>query len=114
MNLISQEAYKSLYENIDSIISVYRRLLDIVRSEKEILISAQLDELNESNKAKEAMLKKVRHLEEQRQALVFQIVEAEGLDNKNPKLLDLVNHFQDEKLRNYHSVLVLLLKSHLS
>ena len=49
-------------------IRVYRHLLETVRKEKDILISANLDDLNENNRSKEAMLIKIRALEAQRLA----------------------------------------------
>jgi flagellar biosynthesis/type III secretory pathway chaperone len=94
-------------------IRVYRHLLDIVRKEKEILISANLDDLNENNRAKEAMLIKIRALETDRLARASDLFANLGLQGDSPRLLEMARHLDSasaDKLRNIHSVLELLLK----
>ena len=50
---------QKLIQTLEEQIKVYRHLLEVVRKEKDILISANLDDLNENNRAKEAMLLKI-------------------------------------------------------
>lgn len=112
MNSETLKLYKSLQENIQQMIKMYRVLLDIVRKEKEILISANLKDLNENNKKKESLLFKLRQLEGERMKFVKDLCLHEGIKKEEPRLLDLAIHFEGEegdKLRNIHSVLVLLL-----
>ena len=52
----SQEIYNKLLDNLDGMVKIYRGLLEVVRKEKEILIEAQLDQLNENNRVKEDLL----------------------------------------------------------
>lgn len=102
-----------LIQTLDEQIKVYRHLLDIVRREKDILVSANLDDLNENNKSKEAMLLKIRSLETERIALAKEVAQTVGLDSSSPRLLEIavrVPQDKSEKLRNMHSVLELLLK----
>ena len=108
----SRELIQKLDSNLDEIIKVYRHLLNVVRKEKEILIAADLDELNLNNRSKEAMLIKARSLEESRQAIVKELAEAEGLAS-DIRLKDLALHFggaEGERFQKLHSVLNLLLK----
>ena len=104
--------FKDLTQVLDKIIKVYRKLLDLVRKEKEYLLEANVAELEENNYAKESFLKKLDELEEKRILLVRELAVKEGFDKEEVRLLDLAVHFQGDvgdKLRKYHSVLVLLL-----
>lgn len=113
MSANSAEQLLSLEKNLDAIVKVYRHLLNVVRREKDILISANLDDLNENNRTKEVTLLKARELEEQRLKIAKELATSEGLDPDNTRLLDLALHYGGEKgdqLRQMHSVLGLLLK----
>lgn len=113
MNPNTTLAYDKLIFNLEDQVKVYRSLLDVVRREKEILVSANLDELNENNKAKEAMLLKLRALESTRIRYVMELAEAEKIRLENPRLNDLAVHFggeREDRLRNLHAVLELLLR----
>lgn len=93
-------------------IKVYRGLLDVVRKEKEILVAANLDDLNENNRTKEAMLIKIRGLEAQRVALANESYQTLGLSGE-ARLLEIARVVGGEtadKLRSIHSVLELLLR----
>lgn len=103
----------TLVNVLEEQIRVYRHLLDIVRKEKDILISANLDELNENNRGKEAMLIRIRALESQRLAAATAVFSALGLSGEHPRLLEMARHLDTEsadRLRNIHSVLELLLR----
>lgn len=109
----SQKAYEKMCESLEDLIKVYRALLEIVRKEKEILVSANIDDLNENNKAKEAMLMKVRALEHSRVKFAVELAQLEGLNSEKPRLMDLAAHLEGQRgdrLRQIHSVLELLLK----
>ncbi|RME18590.1 MAG: flagellar protein FlgN [Bdellovibrio sp.] len=109
----NQDLYEELLQSLEGLVKVYRSVLRVVRQEKEILISADLDELNENNRAKERMLHEVKKREEERLAIVQRILQQEGLPPEKNRLLDLATHFggeRGERLRNYHSVLELLVK----
>jgi len=103
----------ALVSVLEEQIKVYRHLLEVVRKEKEILISANLDDLNENNKAKEAMLLKIRALESERLKAAGDVCLSLNLSTEQPRLLDIAKHLDDagaDKLRNIHSVLELLLR----
>lgn len=103
----------SLVAVLEEQIRVYRTLLDIVRKEKEILISANLDDLNENNRSKEAMLIKIRTLESDRLSRAGELFNDLGLQGDQPRLIEMARHLDMEsadRLRNIHSVLDLLLR----
>lgn len=104
---------QSLIQTLDEQIKVYRHLLDVVRKEKDILVSANLDDLNENNKTKEAMLLKIRALETDRIKFAAAVCQDIGLTQDEPKLLDIarkVDTAASERLHSIHSVLELLLR----
>lgn len=112
-NIQIQDQVTALVTVLDEQIKVYRHLLEVVRKEKDILIAANLDDLNENNRSKEAMLIKIRALEVERTRTALQIWQGLGLEGEAPRLMEIAKHLPDEsgeKLRSIHSVLELLLK----
>ncbi len=113
----SRETKEALFNELtgclENLVKVYRALLDVVRREKEILVASKLDELNENNKSKDAMLVRIRSLETQRMKCARDFAQAVGADVEQPRLLDIANHCEFEwadRLRNLHSVLDLLVR----
>lgn len=107
------ELYNRLHSSLDELIKVYRHLLQIVRKEKVILISANLDDLNENNKAKEAMLLKVKQLEATRSRCVTELALELKLKSESPTLAELavaLSGPEGERLQQIRFVLELLLK----
>jgi flagellar biosynthesis/type III secretory pathway chaperone len=105
--------YTDLVDNLENLVKVYRALLDVVRREKEILVASKLDELNENNKSKDAMLVRIRSLENQRMKCARDLALGVGADSEQPRLLDIANFCGIEwsnRLRNMHSVLDLLIR----
>jgi flagellar biosynthesis/type III secretory pathway chaperone len=105
--------FEPLVQTLDEQIKVYRHLLDVVRKEKEILVSANLDDLNENNRTKEAMLIKIRALEAERIKYASLLSVEIGLPPDEPRLLEIARQMggdSGEKLRSIHSVLELLLR----
>ena len=112
-NLSTTELTGRLVTVLEEQIKVYRTLLEVVRKEKEILVSANLDDLNENNRSKEAMLLKIRSLESERLKCAAELSQALNLTAESPRLLDIAKRLDldgGDKLRNLHSVLELLLR----
>lgn len=112
-NQTQAQQVEKLVTVLEEQIRVYRHLLDIVRKEKDILVSANLDDLNENNRSKEAMLIKIRALEVERQRFAMDLFQSLNLKGEHPRLLEMARYLDNEtadKLRNIHSVLELLLK----
>ena len=106
-------AYKNLEEVLEDEIKVYRALLDLVRREKEVLISAKIEELDENNRSKEAMILKIRALERQREKAAREMALDVGANSENPRLLEIASKILDPeagRLRSIHSTLDLLIK----
>lgn len=113
MNEDTNKNLEKLTFVLEDEVKVYRTLLDVVRKEREILVSANLDDLSENNKAKEALLIRVRALENQRLHTTTEVCRALQLSTENPRLLEIavkLDNPDGERLRNLHSVLDLLLK----
>jgi flagellar biosynthesis/type III secretory pathway chaperone len=107
------DAYKSLETVLEDEIKVYRVLLDLVRREKEVLVSAKIDELNENNRSKEIMILKIKSLERQREKVAREMALVVGTNPENPRLLDIAAKLldpQSSKLRSIHSTLDLLVR----
>jgi flagellar biosynthesis/type III secretory pathway chaperone len=105
--------YQELCDCLENLVKVYRSLLEIVRKEKDILAASQLDELNENNRAKDAMIIRVRSLENSRIKCARDFAAVVGADQESPRLLDIASYCKGEwavRLHNLHSVLELLVK----
>lgn len=108
-----EENYQHLSSSLDQLIKVYRTLLDVIRHEKEILISSDIESLTENNRSKEALLVKIKSLENQRVKYARDLASIVGTDIERPRLSDIAARFEGEqaaKLRNAQSVLELLVK----
>lgn len=107
------ETFQNLVSSLEDLVRVYRHLLQVVRREKEILISANLDDLNENNRSKEAMLVKIKQLETVRGKSATELGLSLGLQTEAPRLTDLavrIGGQPGDKLFHMQSVLELLLK----
>ncbi|HRK07014.1 MAG TPA: flagellar protein FlgN [Pseudobdellovibrionaceae bacterium] len=108
-----ESSYKELSGTLDDLVKIYRSLLDVVRREKEILTDSRLDELNENNKSKDALLVRIRTLENSRMKSAREMAQILGGDVDQPRLLELAAKMPGERgdrLRNLHSVLELLVR----
>lgn len=109
----AQELFNSLADNLDQQVKVYRALLEVVRKERDVLVAAEIEQLNENNKAKEAILVKVRALDAARIKLAHDLAQAVGADAAQPRLLEIaskINLQEGDRLRVLHSTLELLVK----
>lgn len=107
--------FNELHDVLDRMVRVYRLLLDSVRKERELLIEVNVSELDINNEAKNAALKKLRRLENERVRVVRLLAEHLNLKDEPVKLLDLaaaVNNNANlaEGLRKKHAVLELLVQ----
>ncbi len=105
---MKQEGYSKLVENLEEMIGQYRSLLDCVRKEKELLISTNIEKLNENNFNKEQLLIKLNGIENARISHTTELAAEIGLDTIEPRLLDMaktIGGSRGEKLKNMHSAL---------
>lgn len=113
LSLNTQELFNFLADNLDQQVKVYRALLEVVRKERDVLVAAEIEQLNENNKAKEAILVKVRSLDVARIKYAQDLAQAVGADANQPRLLEIaskINLTDGDRLRVLHSTLELLVK----
>src|ERR1700743_1562431 len=89
------KAFKNLSEVLEDVIKVYRVMLDLVRREKDILIAANMEELEECNKAKEAMVLKVKGLERIREKVSREMAIVVGTNPETARLLEIASKLID-------------------
>jgi len=107
---MNQQVLEQMNESLEELIKLYRTLLETVRREKDILISSHLDDLNENNRTKEALLVRIRAVDDKREMAAVKLAQEFGV-GQSPKLLDLANRVGGDlgdRWRNMHSVLDLL------
>lgn len=109
-----ETAYQKLVTNLDDMTKSYRALLDLVRKEKDFLLGADLQKLQENNQSKEAVLFKVKALDVARDRYAKELADQLGSDVVNPRLLELAQKLsgssKGETLRSMHSTLELLVR----
>lgn len=117
MDATQERSYLKLANNLEEMVKLYRTLLDVVRKEKEFLLQADVEKLNENNQAKENLLYKIRGLDTTRERYAKEFANLIGADATAPRLSEIAkkcslsgNVEQGEKLRNIHSTLEILIK----
>jgi flagellar biosynthesis/type III secretory pathway chaperone len=91
----------------------YRQLLELVRKEKEILIKAQPEAIQECQNQKEILIKEISELDTKRLEVVQRIARDLNLANDEIRLLEIAKRIPvvlGDKLRSQHAALDLLLK----
>lgn len=78
------DTYRELVSCLEDLVKIYRSLLEVVRREKEILVESRLDELNENNKTKDALLVRIRTLENSRTKLARDLAVLTSSDVDQP------------------------------
>ena len=110
---MKQKIYEKLMNNLDELTKCYRQLLDVVRSEKEILKESKIEKLNAVNASKDQLITQIKSLDALRGNYAGDLAHQVGADTVQPRLLDLAVRMggaEGEKLRSMHSMLELLLK----
>lgn len=105
--------YLKLENNLEEITKLYRQMVDVLRKEKEHLIKAEIDKLDESNKLKEAIIVRLKSLDALRVKYATDLTEQLGLDINQPRLLEIARKLggsKADKLRCVHAALEILMK----
>ncbi len=110
-----ERAFQKLETNLEELTKTYRTLLEVVRKEKEILISADRDVLEENNRIKEDLLFKLRTQDSLRSRYASELATMVGADAANPRLLELAQKLAGDdiaanRLRTQHAALDILIK----
>lgn len=113
MDAIVEKTSQKLIANLEEITKLYRQLLDVVRKEKEFLIAADREKIEENNLAKETLLMKLKLADVARVRCASELAVQVGGDSENPRLLELSQKLGGavgEKLRVQHAALDMIVK----
>ena len=112
-NLVIDKSFEKLSTHLDELTKHYRLLLDVVRKEKDLLILADVEKLNENNLNKEQLLFKIKSLDGLRLNYATELAMALGLDTQKIRLLEMAQKIggpRADKLRTFHSALEMIIK----
>jgi FlgN protein len=102
-----------LIQHLEDMTKNYRLLLELVRSEKQILIDAVPEKIDQCLNQKESLLSFISEQDVVRQTLARQISHELGLNADEPRLLEIAKHLKNpesDKLRSQHAALELIIK----
>lgn len=105
--------FQRLVANLEEMTKLYRQLLDLVRKEKQLLIDADMEKLQENNEIKENLLFKIKSVDSLRIRYAAEMASLVRADHENPRLLDIAKNLggaEGDRLRVIHSALDLLVK----
>ena len=105
--------FEKLVKNLEELTKNYRMLLELVRSERDLLKDSNVTKLNELNQNKENFIQTVKSLDALRMTYATDLAQAVGADPAQPRLLEIAQKLggaDGDRLRNIHAALELLLK----
>lgn len=116
--MIAQEGtfdriYIKLESNLEEVTKLYRQMVDLLRKEKEILIKAEIEKIEESNKQKELILARLKSLDALRVKYASDVAMQLSLDPEQPRLLEIARELggaRADKLRSIHAALEIMMK----
>jgi hypothetical protein len=91
----------------------YRQMLDLLRREKELFLSPEIEKIEESNRQKEYILVRLKGLDALRGKYASDLAEQLTLDPEQPRLLEIARKIggnRGDKLRSMHATLEILIK----
>lgn len=103
---------EKLILNLEELTKNYRQLLDLVRKEKQLLIDANTDLINESNHQKEILLNKIQELDARRVDFASEVAIKLNIAKTEARLLNIANHIggvEGDKLRSQHAALEMIM-----
>lgn len=106
-------AYEKMITNLDDMLKNYRQLLDLVRKEKDLLITSNLEQLNDNNNSKEQTIIKIKALDNARMTCAAELAHFVQADTAQPRLLEIAQKMggaEAEKLRTMHAALEMVIK----
>lgn len=106
-------SFQRLVANLEDLTKLYRQLLDLVRKEKQLLVEANMEKLQENNQIKEDLLFKIKSLDGLRFRYASDLAALVGADSEAPRLLEIAKNLggpEADRLRVIHASLDLLIK----
>lgn len=113
MEAYKDRLYSKLEFNLEELTKLYRQLVDLLRKEKEVLLSGDPERINESTKLKDFILVRIKALDALRMKYAVDLAKELNLDPEQPRLLEIARKLDGEKgnrLRGLHSALEVLFK----
>lgn len=104
---------EKLILNLEELTKQYRLLLELVRKEKQVLIDANTDQINEVNFQKEILVTKINELNAIRIDYVLDVANTLNIPSDEARLLNLsrqIGGITGDKLRSQHAALEMVLK----
>jgi hypothetical protein len=108
----AERTFEKLVKNLEELTKNYRHLLELVRSERDVLKESNIQKLNELNQNKENLIQSIQSLDALRVNYATDLAQAVGADTAQPRLLEIAQKLggpSGDRLRNIHSALELLL-----
>ena len=110
---VRDQASQNLISSLEELTKLYRQLLEVVRKEREILLSANLDELLACNESKETLLMKIKMADLLRAKHAEELAAVVGADKNDPRLLEIAKKAGGalgDRLRAIHGALELVIQ----
>ncbi len=107
------QTHVKLVASLEDLVKSYRSLLDLVRKEKDVMISADAIKLDESNQLKESILFKIRAQDSLRSRYATDLAQQVKADAESPRLLEIAKNLggpKGDRLRSLHAALDMLVK----
>ncbi|MFN8845785.1 MAG: flagellar protein FlgN [Bdellovibrionales bacterium] len=105
--------FEKLHQSLEEMTKLYRQLLDVVRKEKEHLISVSQVEIEKCFLQKEELIGKVRLCDMLREKYAQNLAVELGLETTSPRLLELAQNLplrEGDLLRQHHASLEMVIK----
>ena len=87
-----------LHESLQELIGLHRQLYETVKTEHEAITNADLKLTYDAAANKEALVHWINQSELSRQAIVYTLAQAEGINPATPSLREIIIHFQGKNL----------------
>ena len=110
---MKEQLFLELEKNLHQLVRVYRLLFETVRTEKAVLLGADMHVLPELNTKKELLLKKINELENKWMSVAAEMQAAFKLPAQTPRLLEIASAYdgaKKDKLLRFRTVLNLLIE----
>lgn len=105
-------AIQKLLTTLEELAKHYGQLLDVVRKERDLLLTADLEALALNNEEKEILIGKTKLADQLRLKVAAEAARAVGADAANPRLLEIAAKAQGpeaDRLRGLHGALETLI-----
>lgn len=114
MDAVSEQNFDKLKLCLQELLLLYRELFEVVRHETELLITVDIENLQESNRVKEALLLKIKNKDLEREKIAMAHARNLGIDQRDARLLEIAKKVSADNakiLRDFHATLALTIEN---